>query len=82
MDALIKLRNQIDSVDEEIMSLLEKRFRITNEVGIYKKNNMIQVNHSNREDDILSKCVNFNYQEELKEIYLKIFEVSKNQQRG
>lgn len=82
MDGLVKFRKQIDSIDNEIMNLIEKRFIVTNKVGIYKNNLGIQVNHSNREEDILNKCNEFKYSKEIKDIYKKIFTLSKNQQRG
>lgn len=34
---LSKLRSQIDKVDQEIISLLGQRFKITQKVGLYKK---------------------------------------------
>ncbi len=35
-DELLSLRGQIDKLDEEILSLLEKRFQVTAEVGRLK----------------------------------------------
>lgn len=80
MDDLVNLRNRIDSIDEEIMRLIEKRFHITNQVGLYKRSNGIKVNHPSREDEILEKCKKYNYSIELTEIYKKMFDLSKKNQ--
>lgn len=46
------LRNQIDVLDDDLMKLLSKRFKIVREIGKYKKENNIPIVQSSRFDEI------------------------------
>ena len=50
---LNELRKQIDSVDDELLSILNKRMRISREIGQYKKEHNMQVLQTGRYDEIL-----------------------------
>ena len=45
------LRNEIDKIDEEVISLLEKRFEIVKSIGSIKKQNRAQVFDEQREKE-------------------------------
>ncbi|MDR2461778.1 MAG: chorismate mutase [Mycoplasmataceae bacterium] len=53
------LRKKINKVDKKIAKLLIKRFTIVKQIGIYKKNNNIQVYDKNREELVLKKIRSF-----------------------
>lgn len=51
------LRRQIDEIDEQLLSLLSKRMRISHEIGTYKKEHNMPVLQSNRYNEILdARC--------------------------
>lgn len=81
MDKINELRRKIDEIDDEIMSLLDKRFFITKEVGEVKKTISKDVFDPNREKNIFIKTSNFSHYPEIKSIYEHIMNVSKSQQR-
>lgn len=57
---LVEFRTQIDDIDNQILSLLIKRFEIVEKVGNYKRLNNICVSHPNRESNILSRLKKIN----------------------
>jgi len=81
MDSLEKMRAEIDIIDEALIGLLNDRFRITDEIGKYKKKMSMPLVHSKRENEILAKLESFEFRNELKELYQYIFIISKEQQR-
>ena len=52
---LALLREEIDSIDMEIISLLESRLVISSEIGKYKKNNSRDFFDKVRHDQIMEK---------------------------
>jgi chorismate mutase len=54
-EALDKLREQINHIDDELMDLLAQRMRIAERIGEYKKNNGVTILQSNRWNQILEK---------------------------
>jgi len=71
---LENIRNQIDEIDDQIISLLEKRLKIAKEIRRYKK----EIVDSSRETQILKKIKS----EYIKDIYKTIFKNSKKLQRS
>lgn len=49
------LRHQIDDIDEQLLTLLGKRMRISREIGVYKKEHHMPVLQSVRYTEILDK---------------------------
>ena len=47
------LRKQIDDIDEQLLTILAKRMRISKEIGIYKKEHNMPILQSGRYNDIL-----------------------------
>tara|TARA_B110000208_G_C11790782_1_gene437398 strand:- start:1281 stop:1529 length:249 start_codon:yes stop_codon:yes gene_type:complete len=79
---LINYRDQIDSIDLTIIKLLEERLKISKQIGLYKKEKNLPILNQNREEYILNNLyensdLNNN---DIKKIYTKIFEISKNNQ--
>jgi chorismate mutase len=53
---LEKLRQQIDQLDDELMSILGQRMRIADKIGAYKKENSITILQTKRWNDILERA--------------------------
>lgn len=85
MNTLENYRKEIDNLDKEISSLLEKRLDVCINIGKFKKENNVNVLNKNREEDVLKgilACLNnHKYDEALKEIYIKIMEMSRKLQK-
>ena len=54
-EALDKLRERINHIDDELMDLLGQRMRIAEMIGEYKRNNGVTILQSNRWNEILEK---------------------------
>lgn len=55
MKTLKILRNKIDKIDEQIIKLLAKRFKLTERVGIYKTKKHLPLRDERREKKIFSQ---------------------------
>ncbi|MBN2479103.1 MAG: chorismate mutase [Parachlamydiales bacterium] len=73
---LIDIRNQIDLIDDQIISLLEKRLMLAKKLAENKLKK--QIVDEKRENEILSKIKSKNIQE----IYKSIFNESKKIQKN
>ena len=54
-NSLLEYRLQIDEIDDQLMSLIKQRFKITGKVGKWKKEHNISIFQQNRYDEILKK---------------------------
>jgi chorismate mutase len=71
---LESLRFKIDSLDDELLNILEQRISITEEIGRYKKDNNITILQQDRWKDILDMAIKRGKEKNLsKEFILKIF---------
>jgi len=80
---LALLREQIDSIDMEIVSLLESRLVISTEIGKFKKNNSRDFFDQKRHDQIMEKLslLKTNYPvEDLQAVFNIILKTSLKQQ--
>ncbi|CAM3346836.1 chorismate mutase [Vagococcus fessus] len=81
---LKKQRQEIDRIDQEIISLLEARLDVVNEVVGIKEQENIEVLDSDREKKILDKVgmtvINKEYAPVIKELYQEMMRVSKEYQ--
>ncbi|CAH1210949.1 hypothetical protein PAECIP111891_03641 [Paenibacillus allorhizoplanae] len=80
MTELDKLRNDIDEIDQKIIALLAKRFKYTEEVGIYKAKNQLKAQDTNRENQQFQKIIQLSEQNGLNpeyasEIYRRIIDI-------
>lgn len=76
---LNEIRKEIDSIDNELIPLLIKRFEASKKVGEIKIENKMPVLNRNREDEILEDIAKHSeeYADSLKNIYSVIFENSR-----
>lgn len=54
-ESLENLRNQIDECDTQIIEILAKRFHISHEIGVFKKEHNMTILHTDRYNEILDK---------------------------
>lgn len=54
---LSALRKQIDELDQSLLELLAKRMRVSQEIGIFKKEHGMTIIQSSRYDDILKRRI-------------------------
>ena len=77
------LRNEIDAVDSQLVSLFEKRMEIAGRIAEYKKENSLPVFDKSREEEVLKKLADRS-DEEMKDyvvsLYERIFELSRSYQ--
>lgn len=66
-------RVEINSIDSEIVHLLEKRFNVVIEIGNYKKKNNIPVYDEKREQNVISNCVSYLEDEQYSKYILDIY---------
>lgn len=81
MDKIDQLREEIDSIDDTIMELLEKRYTISIQIGNLKKEHNISVLDQNREEIILKKASKHSHYPSIESVYRSIMEESKKLQR-
>jgi chorismate mutase len=58
LNALAKLREQINHIDDELLTLLGQRMKIADKIGAYKRDNNITILQTNRWNEILEKAYN------------------------
>ena len=80
---MIKLRDDIDLIDNQIIQLLDQRLELVKEIGIYKKERKIEVLDSKRERIIIDKInsMDIKNKTQIIEIYLCMMKISKDMQR-
>jgi chorismate mutase len=57
LDVLGELRQQIDIYDDHLLDLMEKRMKVAETIGRYKKENNITILQSTRWDEIIKKVI-------------------------
>ncbi len=82
--ALLFIREEIDSIDSELMSLLESRLNLSLQIGKIKKKMEKDLYDEEREAEILKKIDELALiypKEDLKSIFMEIMKTSLNQQK-
>ena len=82
---ILELRQQIDKLDEEIISLLKKRMGVSREVGKLKERLDIPVEDKIRENEIIDRLTQQTgrnlSEEQLIRIFTAVFKSSKQVQK-
>lgn len=81
MDKINTLRKEIDTIDNQLMNLLDKRYHLTNQIGIEKTKTEKVIKDVERESIILNKISKYSHSPSIELIYKAIFAESKNKQR-
>ena len=82
--ALLFIREEIDSIDQELISLLESRLNLSLQIGKLKKEMDKDLYDEEREAEILKKIDELALiypKEDLKSIFMEIMKTSLNQQK-
>lgn len=81
---LEQLRNEIDSVDDQLVALLQKRLQLCRSVALYKAEHGAEVEDKMREKAILDRIladIDHNCREPVKSVYQAVFSASKSMQQ-
>ncbi len=81
MDKIEDLRLSINTIDDEIMALLDKRLSLSVRIGNLKALSNTAVLDTKRENIILDKTSNYSHSPEIGIVYKTIMETSKSLQR-
>lgn len=81
MATINELRKEIDYLDDEIMSLLDKRFSLTKQIGIEKSKTKMNILDTNREQNIIDKISKYSHSPQIEAIYVTMMNESKKSQR-
>jgi len=88
MEELKKLRKEIDLIDNEILTLLNKRMEIVKKVGVLKNNTNAPIYRPEREKEIIDRLTNLSKKQngiltkdEIEAIFLEIFAISRSLER-
>jgi len=77
---LQELRTEIDKIDQQLIQLIEQRMDISKKVAEYKKQHNLPIHDPVREQEILEKLsakAGDDNKENIKELYIKLFELSR-----
>ena len=82
MEAIAKLRREIDSVDRVIARLLNERIRLVLKVGEIKRTKGLEVHQPEREEEILREVAKISYEGAIgstgmRRIFREVIEVSR-----
>jgi chorismate mutase/prephenate dehydratase len=85
MKTLQECRDTIDSIDNEILELLNKRMRVVEQVGKIKKDTSTAIYRPEREKEIIDRLTKLSYENNgvlnknaIEALFLEIFAVSRN----
>ena len=82
---ILHLRNELDSIDKEILVLLENRMDIIRKIGEIKSKLDIPIEDIEREKEIIKNLTNFSHNKlsdrQLIRIFKAVFQSSKNEQK-
>ena len=79
-----ELRNEIDSIDSQLIGLFEKRMNVAKEIAQYKSENSLPVADKGRERDVLNRvtsCVSPEIEDYARSLYITVFELSRSYQK-
>lgn len=84
MKTIDELRNEIDEIDDGLVSLFLQRLAVVKEVGEAKKTLSLSVEDKDRENAVIERLTVNKTDEEKKritELYNKIFDISKETEK-
>ncbi|MBE9469430.1 MAG: bifunctional 3-deoxy-7-phosphoheptulonate synthase/chorismate mutase type II [Bacteroidetes bacterium] len=71
INSIEKYRDQIDSIDTQLIELLAQRMEIVKQIGVYKKNNDVTILQLSRWEKIINSRINFGLKLGLSEKLIK-----------
>jgi chorismate mutase len=73
LNKLDNLREQINHLDEELLTLISNRMKVAKEIGEIKKDNKITVLQSNRYNEIIERAINKGEKVGLSKDFIKLY---------
>ena len=70
MEDIKNIRQNINEIDKKIATLFEERMELVKKISYYKKENMIPIFDSKREEEVLNKNLNYIKNEDIKNYYV------------
>jgi len=80
MDKMKAYRDRIDKLDDIILSALEERFSIAEEVGVWKKRQGLPLQDVKREEEIYDRISAYRHSDVLKKVYATVLAESRRLQ--
>ena len=84
-DGLLELRNTLDNVDNELLTLLNKRMKTVHKVGVLKAQSGGSIYRPEREKEIITRLTNLSKEQNgvlnesaIEALFLEIFAISRN----
>ena len=71
MEALSRFREELNGLDEQLVDLLGKRFKIIREVGHFKKANTIPMMQSKRVEKVKDRCAEMGKKVQLDPVFIR-----------
>jgi chorismate mutase len=81
MDPMKQYRQEIDSLDDQIMELLERRYQVVDLVGQHKRASNGSIIDPKRESIILAKASKYSHSPQIQQVYRTILLESHQLQR-
>lgn len=80
---LDEIRKEIDTLDQQMVSLFAKRMKLSQKVAIYKNENGLKIENLKREREIVTRLAEQfpEYEKEIQALYQEIFRMSKDYQK-
>jgi len=83
---IVKIRSEIDKIDEEITKLFEKRMTVSKDVADYKREHGLPTLNSSREAEVIDKAIsrlsNKEFAPYTKKLYTCLMDLSKEYQKS
>ncbi len=79
-----RIRKEIDALDRQLVELLVKRFKLSTEIGNYKRQNGLAIKDETREAQLLANIIKragLSYQQPIAAVYQALLAESKKIQR-
>ncbi len=72
-ESLTDLRKQIDELDDKILELLALRMRVSDEIGVYKKEHNVTILQTDRYEEIVNRGVEMGAKLGMSEAFMRVF---------
>ncbi len=72
-ESLDDLRKQIDELDDKILELLALRMRVSDEIGVYKKEHNVTILQASRYEEIVNRGVEVGAKLGMSEAFMRVF---------
>lgn len=71
-ESLTDLRNQIDEIDNSLLEVLARRMRVSEEIGLYKKEHNLTILQASRYEEIIEKRIKLGESLGMSEAFMRV----------